>query len=266
MSTVIESPTNPYALSTLQADGIELLKRLISRPSFSGQQGRTANLIESFLRDHYVFTLRKHHHIWCYNLHFDHDKPTILLNAHHDTVKPSAAYTKDLFDAQVKDSKLFGLGSNDAGGALVSLITAFLHFFKRRDLPFNICLALTAEEENSGENGLKCLLKDLLPVSFAIIGEPTNMHIGVSEIVSVYDLHPMVKTGISIGRKAYISPGANQEWLDVPSIKMGPGDSARSHKADEFIYIEEIKEGMEIYVLLLESLFPYLVNSPDIIK
>ena len=372
MKLDFEHQTDQDSLLPHQQESIELLKQLISKPSFSGQEEMTANLIESFLQDHYVFTLRKHNNIWCYNLHFDHKKPTVLLNSHHDTVKPSAAYTKNPFEAIVQNDKLFGLGSNDAGGALVSLIATFLHFFKRRDLPFNICLAATAEEETSGEKGLKSILNDLLPISFAIVGEPTNMQMAIAEKGSmvldcksfgrsghaareegdnaiyralkdiqwfssfvfpiesrvmgpvkmtvtevnagiqhnivpaecnftvdvrltdaytekellhiiqnhtfceftvrpgvlkpscINQLHPIVKTGLSIGRSAYISPtSSDQGWLDMPSVKMGPGESARSHTADEFIYLEEIKEGMDIYVQLLESLFPYLINNPE---
>lgn len=373
MHTAIDHQIDVQSFSPLQTDCLKLLQQLISRPSFSGYEERTANLIESFLRDKHVFTLRKHNNVWCYNLHFDHTKPTILLNSHHDTVKPTAAYTRDPFEPLIKDGKLFGLGSNDAGGALISLIATFLHFFKRNDLPFNICLAATAEEENSGERGLKCILNELLPVSFAIVGEPTRMQLAVAEkgsmvldcksfgrsghaareegdnaiyralkdiqwfssykfpiesavmgpvkmtvtevkagiqhniipaecnftvdvrLTDAYTekellhiiqnhtfceftvrpgvlkpscidhLHPIVRTGLSIGRTAYTSPtSSDQGWLDVPSIKMGPGESARSHTADEFIYVEEIKEGMEIYVQLLDSLFPYLVNGPAI--
>ena len=363
-----------YQLSgPLVKGSVELLKKLIAKPSFSGKENQTASIIESFLQDQHVFTLRKYNNIWCYNLHFDHEKPTILLNSHHDTVKPSAAYHNDPFEPIIRDGKLFGLGSNDAGGALVSLIAVFLHFFRRKDLPFNICLALTAEEETSGEKGLKCILKDLLPISFAIVGEPTNMQMAVAErgsmvldcksfgrsghaareegdnaiyralkdiqwfstykfpiesavmgpvkmtvtevkagiqhniipaecsftvdvrLTDAYTekellhiiqnhtfcefsirpgvlkpscidhLHPIVKTGLSIGRSAYISPtSSDQGWLDMPSVKMGPGESARSHTADEFIYLEEINEGVAVYIELLESLFPFLVNSPDL--
>lgn len=125
MKTDFEYPADHQ----LSAVAVELLKKLIHQPSFSGKEECTANMIESFLQDQHVFTLRKYNNIWCYNLHFDHQKPTILLNSHHDTVKPSAAYTHDPFEPFIRDGKLFGLGSNDAGGALVSLTAAFLYFF-----------------------------------------------------------------------------------------------------------------------------------------
>lgn len=370
MNTAVEYQNSDHAVNPLQADALQLLKKLISEPSFSGQEGMTANIIESFLRDRYVYTLRKFNNVFCYNLHFDHAKPTILLNSHHDTVKPSFAYHREPFSADIENGKLYGLGSNDAGGAVVSLIATFLHFFKRKDLPFNLCLAITAEEENSGEKGLKSVLKELLPISFAIVGEPTNMQMAVAErgsmvldcksfgraghaareegdnaiyraikdmqwfstykfpieskimgpvkmtvtevkagvqhniipaecsftvdvrLTDAYtekemlhiiqnhtfceftvragvlkpscidQLHPIVQTGLAIGRSVYVSPtSSDQGWLDVPSVKMGPGASARSHTADEFIEIEEIAEGISIYIQLLESLFPYLING-----
>ena len=373
MKPEFEYQENHALIDPLVMDAIGLLEKLIATPSFSGEEGNTANLIESFLRDRNVFMFRKFNNVFCYNLHFDHSKPTVLLNSHHDTVKPSPAYTRDPFEALSSNGKLYGLGSNDAGGALVSLIATFLHFFKRKDLPFNLCLAVTAEEETSGERGLKCILKDLLPISFAIVGEPTNMQLAVAErgsmvldcksfgrsghaareegdnaiyralkdmqwfsaykfpieskvmgpvkmtvtevnagiqhniipaecsftvdvrLTDAYtakellhiiqnhtfceftvrpgvlkpscidSLHPIVKTGLSIGRSAYISPtSSDQGWLDMPSVKMGPGESARSHTADEFIYLEEIREGIMIYRQLLESLIPYLLNSPDL--
>lgn len=373
MKTDFEYPVIQQEIPAYQADSFELLKKLIACPSYSGSEEKTADLIESFLQDRYVFTLRKFNNIWCYNLHFDQSKPTILLNSHHDTVKPAMAYTNNPFEPIVKDGKLFGLGSNDAGGALTSLIATFLYFYKRRDLPFNICLAATAEEENSGERGIKSILNELLPLSFAIVGEPTNMQMAIAERGSmvldcksfgraghaareegdnaiyralkdiqwfssyhfpiesavmgpvkmtvteinagiqhnmipaechftvdirltdaysekellhiiqnhtfceftvrlgvlkpscIEQAHPVVQTGIAIGRTCYISPtSSDQGWLNVPSVKMGPGESARSHTADEFIYLDEISEGVSVYIKLLESLLPYLVNGAEL--
>jgi len=354
----------------IYAESLDLLEQLISTPSFSGNEAGTAAVIESYLNSRNVFTFRKFNNVWCYNLHFDTDKPTILLNSHHDTVQPSKAYQKDPFQPLISEDKLFGLGSNDAGGALVSLIATFLYFYRRKDLPFNLCLATTAEEETSGDKGLRCVLPELQPIAFAIVGEPTNMQMAIAErgsmvldctsfgraghaareegdnaiyralkdiqwfstyhfplespvmgpvkmtvtevhaglqhniipgechftvdvrLTDAYTekemlhiiqnhtfceftvrpgllkpscidhLHPIVQTGMAIGRKAYVSPtSSDQGWLDMPSIKMGPGESARSHTADEFIYLEEIAEGIELYIRLLESLFPYLVNG-----
>jgi acetylornithine deacetylase len=344
-----------------------LLEDLIRTPSLSGQESQAADKIESFLNERYIFTMRKFNNIFCYNKHFDPKKPIILLNSHHDTVKPNSQYSMDPFNPVQKNGKLYGLGSNDAGGPLVSLISTFVYFYEREDLPFNLCLATTAEEENSGEKGIKCILADLMPISFAIVGEPTNMQIAIQEKGSMVldcvstgrsghaareegdnaiykaikdinwfsnyhfpidelgqpdpvkmtvtqinaglqhnvipgecnftvdirfdhsynekeimttiknhtfcdtmlrsnvlrpsaiDLtHPVVEAGISIGRKTYFSPtSSDQGWLDMPSIKMGPGDSARSHTADEYIYLSEISDGITIYTDLLESLFAH---------
>jgi Acetylornithine deacetylase/Succinyl-diaminopimelate desuccinylase and related deacylases len=364
---------NIINMNKLYDQAVELLEKLIKIPSFSTEEKLTADCIESFLNDHEVFTIRKYNNIWCYNKYFDPLKPIILLNSHHDTVKPNDQYNNDPFVPLIKDGKLYGLGSNDAGGPLVSLISAFLFFYERKDLPFNLCLAATAEEENSGRKGIKSILDDLMPISFAIVGEPTNMHMAVAEKGSMvldcvstgrpghaareegdnaiykalkdihwfssyvfpidsnlpnpvkmtvtqinagiqhnivpgecsftidirFDhsytekeilntiknhtfcdttlrpnvltpsaidlLHPLVRTGIAIGRKTYISPtSSDQGWLEMPSVKIGPGDSARSHSADEYIYLAEISDGITIYINLLESIFPYLVNDSSL--
>lgn len=354
-------------MKKLYDQAVNLLQNLISIPSYSGEENLAADQVEGFLKEHGVATIRKFNNTWCYNKFFDPAKPIILLNSHIDTVKPNSQYTNDPFMPVIKDGKLYGLGSNDAGGPLVSLISAFLYFYERSDLPFNLCLAATAEEENSGQKGIKCILADLMPITFAIVGEPTNMQIAISEKGSMVldcistgrsghaareegdnaiykalkDIHwlssyrfpiendqlcpvkmtvsqinaglqhnivpgecsftvdirfdhnytsreilntiknhtfcdftvrpnvmtpssidvnhPVVKAGVSIGRKTYSSPtGSDQGWLDMPSVKMGPGESARSHTANEFIYLQEIDEGIRIYIDLLESLFPYL--------
>ncbi|NQX41492.1 acetylornithine deacetylase [Pedobacter steynii] len=360
-------------MNKLYDKAIELLENLIRIPSLSGDEKAAADKIESFLAEHQVFTIRKYNNIWCYNKYFDPSKPIILLNSHHDTVRPNDQYTKDPFHPVRKEGRLYGLGSNDAGGSLVALIAAFLYFYERTDLPYNLCLAATAEEENSGQKGIKCILDDLMPVSFAIVGEPTNMQMAIAERGSMvldcvstgrpghaareegdnaiykairdiqwfssfvfpiesdlpnpvkmsvtqinagiqhnivpgecsftvdirFDhsytekeiintimnhtfcdttlrpnvltpssidlLHPLVKTGIAIGRKTYLSPtSSDRGWLDMPSVKMGPGDSVRSHTADEYIYLDEINEGISIYIELLESILPYLVNGPEL--
>ncbi|WP_051666323.1 M20 family metallo-hydrolase [Pedobacter sp. R20-19] len=353
-------------LNILYNESINLLATLITIPSFSGAEDRTADEIESHLAKHQINTKRKHNNVWCYNKYFDQQKPTILLNSHHDTVKPNEQYTRDPFTAVVYDDKLYGLGSNDAGASLVSLISTFIYFYAVKDLPFNICLAATAEEEISGGNGIKCILEELKPISFAIVGEPTNMQMAIAEkgsmvidctakgrsghaareegdnaiykairditwfssyqfpiedsapqpvkmtvtqidagmqhnivpgcchftvdirfdhnytcreilntiinhTVSSFNVrpnilhpsnidlfHPVVVAGLGLGRKTYLSPtSSDQGWLDMPSVKMGPGESARSHTADEFVYIDEIEEGITMYIRLLESVFKY---------
>jgi acetylornithine deacetylase len=162
-------------------DALILLKDLIVTPSFSGEESFTATLIQCFLQNRGVETQRKLHNIWAFNLYYDPAKPTILLNSHHDTVKPNSQYTRDPFNPLIVGDKLCGLGSNDAGGCLVSLLATFLHFYNRRDLAYNLCFAATAEEETSGENGLKLILPELGRLDFAIVGEPTLMNLAVAE-------------------------------------------------------------------------------------
>ncbi len=344
-------------------DSLELLRELISIPSFSKEEDNTASAIEQFLSDRGVKTQRTINNVWAYNEHFDANKPTILLNSHHDTVKPNPGYSRDPFAADIIDGKLFGLGSNDAGGCLVSLIAVFIHFYKEKNLKYNLCLAVTAEEEISGKNGIELILPQLGQLEFAIVGEPTLMQMAVAERglmvldcvahgraghaareegenaiykamkdinwfktyefakksalfgpvkmsvtiieagsqhnvvpavcnftvdVRVTDAyrneevlkiisqnvdcevnprstrlkpssisldHPIVKAGIALGRETYGSPTtSDQALLDIPSLKMGPGDSARSHMADEYIYVKEIEEGIDLYIKLLTKI------------
>lgn len=348
---------------TLYFDAVELLKKLIATPSFSREENLTADIIQDFLQQRHVPVQRKLNNVWAYNQHFDPAKPTILLNSHHDTVKPNSGYTNDPFAPMVKEDQLFGLGSNDAGGCLVSLIATFLHFYDRQDFKYNFCLAATAEEEISGFNGLELVIPDLGPLDFAIVGEPTLMQLAtaerglmvldctahgksghaareegdnaiykaladiewfrtyrfekeseqfgpikmsvtiinagsqhnvvpatctftvdvrvtdayrneeVLEIIrqhvgcevqprsvrlkpsSISKDHPIVQAGLAMGRTTYGSPTtSDQALLDIPSLKLGPGNSARSHTADEFVYLSEIKEGIELYIKLLESI------------
>jgi acetylornithine deacetylase len=349
-------------ISKLYDKALILLQQLISTPSFSREEAGTADIIDAFLITNGVKTHRKINNIWAWNKHFDPAKPTILLNSHHDTVKPNSGYTRNPFDAAIEDGKLYGLGSNDAGGCLVSLIATFLYFYEHHDLKYNFCLATTAEEEISGHNGLELIIPELGELDFAIVGEPTLMqlaiaerglmvldctahgHAGhaareegdnaiykamkdiewfrtyqfpkVSELFGVVKMsvtiinagsqhnvvpatctftvdvrvtdayrneqvldiikqhvgcevkarstrlkpssidknHPIVQAGIALGRTTYGSPTtSDQSLLDITSIKIGPGDSARSHSEDEFVYVEEIREGIELYVKMLEG-------------
>src|SRR3982751_1785502 len=150
------------ATAQIIGDAIELLKRLIATPSFSREEDGTASVIEEYLTKRGINVKRHINNVWATNLHFDEKKPTVLLNSHHDTVKPNTAYTLNPFNPIEEEGKLFGLGSNDAGAPLVSLISAFLYFYEVPSLPFNLILAATAEEEISGKNGIECLLP-LLP-------------------------------------------------------------------------------------------------------
>lgn len=344
-------------------DSIVLLKQLISISSLSKEEDKTASVIESFLQDRGVQTHRKLNNVWAYNKFFTPDKPTILLNSHHDTVKPNSGYTRNPFSPDVENGILYGLGSNDAGGCLVSLIATFLNFNDQENLKYNICLALTAEEEISGQNGLELILPELGSLEFGIVGEPTLMNMAIAEKglmvldcishgkaghaareegdnaiykalkdiewfrsyefakkstlfgpvkmtvtiieagsqhnvvpatckftvdVRVTDAyrneevlkiirqyvdceviprstrlkpssisvdHAIVKAGLALGRETYGSPTtSDQALLDIPSLKMGPGDSARSHMADEFIYVEEIEKGIKLYIKLISEI------------
>ena len=135
---------------------IDLLQQLIAIPSFSKEEDKTADAIEAFLKGKGIDAKRHLNNVWAKNKLFDAAKPTILLNSHHDTVKPNQGYTKDPFKAIVEDGKLYGLGSNDAGGALVSLLAVFLLFYDK-PLAYNLIFSATAEEEISGRNGIEAL-------------------------------------------------------------------------------------------------------------
>jgi len=174
------SDTTPLQ-TTLTADALALLKRLIATPSFSREEQQTAALIEAFFREKQIPYERLENNIWAKNRFFDPAKPTVLLNSHHDTVKPNPSWTLDPFTPVERDDKLFGLGSNDAGGCLVSLMAAFVYFYDRPDLSHNVVMAASAEEEISGRNGLELLLPHLPPISFAIVGEPTEMQLAIAE-------------------------------------------------------------------------------------
>ncbi|MFT5823723.1 MAG: acetylornithine deacetylase [Crocinitomix sp.] len=160
---------------------VNLLMDLIQLPSFSGDENATAEELLSWFKAQGVEPNRFKNNIWATNKHFDEHRPTILLNSHHDTVKPNKGYTNDPFDANCKHGKLYGLGSNDAGGSLVSLMVLFVHFYEQKNLNYNLIIAATAEEENSGSNGIKSLLPILPKVDFALVGEPTEMQLAIAE-------------------------------------------------------------------------------------
>ena len=347
----------------LTTDAIELLRLLISIQSFSKEEDKTAKVISAFLMERGIETHTKKNNVWAFNKHYDSSKPTVLLNSHHDTVFPNSGYTFDPFTPFVKDGTLYGLGSNDAGGCLVSLIATFCYFYDKEDLKYNCIIAATAEEEISGLDGVELILKDLGEIEFAIVGEPTQMHMATSEkglmvldcvapgksghaareegenaiynaikdiewfttyqfpkisdsfgpvkmsvtmieagsqhnvvpdhcnyvvdvrvnelygndeIVdvikknvisevkprsvrlrasSIDHTHPIVQAGLALGRETYGSPTtSDQALIDAPSLKLGPGDSARSHTADEYVKLDEIKEGIELYIQMLEKI------------
>ncbi len=160
---------------------IALLKQLIKTPSISGEEEQAAQLAADFLRARSVEARQKHNNVWAYNKEYDPAKPTLLLNSHLDTVKPNTGWTKEPFAAMVEDGKLFGLGSNDAGASLVSLLSVFIHFYQRSDLNHNLIFLASAEEETSGKNGIQSVLPELTEIDLAIVGEPTGMQMAVAE-------------------------------------------------------------------------------------
>lgn len=205
----------------------ELLKKLISMESFSTQEDKTADAIEKFFAKHGVKTFRKGNNIWAKDNNYDSGKPTILLNSHHDTVKPNTGWTLNPFQPIVKGEKLFGLGSNDAGGALVSIIAAFLYFNNKENRKYNFILAATAEEENSGKGGVELIRDEILSPSFgggaggglnfAIVGEPTEMQMAVAEKgLMVLDCTAKGKSGHSardVGENAIVNAIKDIEWF-----------------------------------------------------
>lgn len=351
-----------FQFRQLADEAIGLLKRLIAVPSYSKEEDKTADIIQQFIESKGIRVSRKLNNVWAVNRKFNEQLPTILLNSHHDTVKPNSNYSIDPFEAIEQNGKLFGLGSNDAGAALVALLATFFYFYDH-PMPHNLIFAATAEEETSGKNGIESILPELAPIDFAIVGEPTCMQLAIAEkgllvidciskgkpghaareegenaiykamkdiawfqtfqfpkisemlgpvkmnvtiihsgvqhnvipekceftvdirITDVYthrevlDIiqqhvscevkprslrlksssinqdHPIVQAGIKLGRTVYgSSTTSDQALFHFPSLKMGPGDSARSHTANEFVFAKEIKDGIELYIKMLSQL------------
>ncbi len=353
-------------LSNDTAEAIDLLRRLISVPSVSRDEKGTADILEGWLRERGVEPRRIHNCVWAVAEGFDPSRPTLLLNSHHDTVKPAPSWTRDPFTPETVDGKLYGLGSNDAGASLVSLATVFLRL-RTTPLPYNLVLALTAEEEVMGEHGMRAMLPELekegIKIDMALVGEPTGMQPAVAErglivldctargvtghaarnegVNALYkalddidrlrrftfpkvsptlgpvkitvtqieagrqhnvipdecrfvadvrttdaytneetaaiiadaieseakarsyrvrasviaDSHPLVKAAVALGRTPFVSPTtSDMALMPFPSLKMGPGESSRSHSADEYIRPDEIAEGIELYTQLLKNL------------
>ncbi len=351
-------------LDILKQQAVVLLQELIKLPSFSKDEWQTASYIVKFLFDKGVQVNRVGNNVLALNKHFDESKPTILLNSHHDTVKPNSNYTRDPFRPTIEEGKLYGLGSNDAGGCLASLMMAFLYFYEQENLRYNLAYAATAEEEISGAGGIESALPFLQNIDCAIVGEPTQMQMAVAEkglvvldciahgkaghaarnegenaiykamkdvewlstyrfekisdllgpvklsvtsietdnkahnvvpaqckfiidvrVNELYTLeeivstvkanvqsevtprslrikssaisldHPLVKAGLTLGRTYYGSPTTSDKALmPFPALKMGPGNSARSHTADEFIFVDEINQGIDLYIQLLNQI------------
>ena len=170
----------PYSVEKYFQEAVVLLSSLIACPSFSREENKTADLLAQALRKHGCETQQIKHNIIARSQRFSASKPTLLLNSHHDTVKPNSSYTLDPFEPTIKDGKLYGLGSNDAGGALVSLLATFLHF-SQLDISWNIVFVASAEEEISGKDGIAFVLDHIEPITLGIVGEPTSMKLAVAE-------------------------------------------------------------------------------------
>lgn len=168
-------------MNKLTTAAVNLLKDLIAIPSFSKQEDKTADRIGQWFDQYQIPFQRVENNVWAVNKAFDPKKPTLLLNSHHDTVKPNAAFTHDPFEAKIENGKLYGLGSNDAGGALVSLIALFTHYYALENPKYNLVMAATAEEEIAGQQSLRGILPHLPKIDVAIVGEPTEMQLAVAE-------------------------------------------------------------------------------------
>ena len=154
---------------------------MISLPSFSREEEQVANLIRNFLDSEKIAFCTKDNNTWIKNRYWSEGKPVLFLDSHIDTVKPSAGWTKDPFKAEIEGDKLYGLGSNDAGASVITLMAAFMELYNRDDLPFNMIYAASAEEEISGPKGMRSLLPELGKIDLAVIGEPTQMQLAIAE-------------------------------------------------------------------------------------
>ena len=169
-----------YDIPYITTEAISLLKELITIPSISREETQAADYLQQYIETQGMSTCREGNNVWCLSPMFDLQKPTILLNSHIDTVKPVNGWRKDPFAATIDNGKLYGLGSNDAGASLVTLLQVFLQLC-RNPQAYNLIYLASCEEEVSGANGIECVLKQLPPVSFAIVGEPTEMQPAVAE-------------------------------------------------------------------------------------
>lgn len=346
---------------------LQLLRQLIATPSISREEKAAADIVENYLVDAGIATRRFRNNVWAINRLFSPDLPTLLLNSHIDTVRPALSWTRDPHSPDIIDGRLYGLGSNDAGASVVSLISLFCSNYERK-LPYNLLLAVTAEEEVMGENGMRAFLPFIkeqgISIDMAIVGEPTDMKpaigergllvldavthgvsghaardegvnalykaigdinrlrnfifpiesstlgpvkISVTQIeagtqhnvvpdicrwvvdvrtTDVYDneqtaemlnaavesqltprstrvwasliddSHPLRQAAEKTSGAPYVSPTTSDMALmhDIPSLKIGPGHSSRSHTADEFILIDELECAPSIYQKILNNL------------
>lgn len=342
-------------------DTIDLLKNMIRIPSFSRDEGAVADFLERWMLTEGFEARRLGNNLWIESGPAD-GRPTILLNAHIDTVKPASGYTRDPFTPEIEDGSLYGLGSNDDGGSLIALLETYSRLIQKEQ-PYRLIFSATAEEEVSGKGGLDLILPELGRIDFGVMGEPTGMRMAVAErglmvldctaygksghaarnegVNAIYKAiediqwfkshsfdrvsdflgavkmsvtqinagtqhnvvpdrctfvvdvrpngmytnpellemikssvscevkerstrigsshlpmnHPAVVRGLSLGLEPFGSPTtSNQALCHFPTLKIGPGDSARSHTADEYIRLDEIADGIETYVALLDGL------------
>jgi len=350
-------------IDELYYKAIDLLKRMISTPSVSRDEGGVADIVGKFLGDEGLDVVRMGNNVYVAPCGYDASRPTLLLNSHIDTVRAVEGWTRDPFTPVEEDGRLYGLGSNDAGASVVSLIAAFMILSKRLQ-PYNIALLLSCEEEISGKGGISSVIDKIGRIDFAVVGEPTGMRPAVAEkglmvlvgevygqaghaardegVNAIYNAievvetlrglsfekvsemlgpvkisvtqinagtqhnvvpdlcsivvdvrttdaysnietldilrravpqckltprstrlnpsgipvsHPLVQRAMMAGLDPFGSPTlSDQALMPWPSLKMGPGDSARSHTADEYIHLDEIRQAIEYYVIMLDGL------------
>lgn len=343
-------------------DAVDLLKAMIQTPSFSREEDAVATMLENYIRRNGYSPQRKGNNVWILSPDFSYLKPTILLNSHIDTVKPVSAWIRNPFEAIEENGKLFGLGSNDAGASLVSLLHAFF-LLTEKPQQYNLVFLASCEEEVSGKGGVELALPELPKPTFGIVGEPTGMHPAIAEkglmvldcitlgksghaarnegdnaiykamkdiewfrtfqfpkvsetlgpvkmsvtmissgtqhnvvpdrcefvvdirstdtysnqeLFDIINCHteseikarsfrlnssgisldnPFIQRAIMVGKVPYGSPTlSDQALMNFPTVKIGPGESARSHTADEYIGLDEIREAIELYYKLLNNL------------
>lgn len=348
--------------SELANDAVALLQQMIAIPSFSRDETSVADFLERYIEIKGYVVSRKGNNVWLLSPGFDPSRKTILLNSHIDTVKPVSGWIRDPFSPTIENGKLYGLGSNDAGASVVTLLHTFFYLVQQQQT-YNLIFAASAEEEVSGKDGIESLFAELPKIDFAIVGEPTQMNLAVAEkglmvldcvaigkaghaarnegenaiykalkdidwfrnyefekktdllgpvkmtvtqinagtqhnVVPdkcsfVVDIrsnemysnqeildevvnnvscevtprstrlgstatpleHPVVKEAKLLNRKLFGSPTlSDQALLKFPSVKIGPGESSRSHTADEYILTDEIGEAIDIYIKLLDGL------------
>lgn len=343
------------------SDAVQLLKKLIATPSVSRSEKDAADIMEQTIRSYGFKPQREANNLWIIDPHYDESRPTLLLNAHIDTVKPVASWSRDPFSPDVEDGVLYGLGSNDCGGGLCSLLQIF-RMLTEKPQSYNLIYQASAEEEVSGKDGITRALPLLPHIDLAIVGEPTGMNPAVAEkglmvldviahgksghaarnegVNAIYEAlddmrwirdykfekvseflgptkmtltvvnagtqhnvipdkctmlvdirtnefydneevyefirqhlksevkahsfrlkssridpeHPLIRKCVAMGMKPFGSPTlSDQALMHFPSFKLGPGESSRSHSANEFIRISEIRDAIAKYETLLDG-------------